>query len=157
MLLLRLKKGDDLPAAVRDYLESAAGRAAREGYKCRNRAPWYAVPDVQVPDFVLTYMSGRAPQLVQNQAGVTCTNTIHSLTIKDAELARKLLPSWGSPEVELSCELEGHPLGGGMLKLEVREAARILFPSPEQALDRQAKMDIRAGVAELRRWRHHAA
>jgi hypothetical protein len=157
MLLLRLRKSDELPTSVRRYLDSAAGRSAREGYKCRNREPWYAVPDVQVPDLVLTYMSGRSPQLVRNRAGVTCTNTIHSIRIKDAELARKLLPSWGSPEVELSCELEGHPLGGGMLKLEVREAARVLFPSPEVALGRQARLDIKAGIAEMRRWRHYAA
>lgn len=155
MLLLRLRRGDDLPTSVTHYLDSDAGRAAREGYKCRNRAPWYAVPDVQVPDFILTYMSGRAPQLVRNRAGVTCTNTVHSIRIKDQELARKLLPSWGSTAVQLSCELEGHPLGGGMLKLEVREAARVLFPAPELELDRQAKQDINAGVAEMRRWRHY--
>jgi hypothetical protein len=157
MLLLRVGKGDELPASVRRYLDSEAGRTAREGYKCRNRTPWYAVPDVQVPDLLLSYMCGRAPQLVRNDAGVTCTNAIHSIRIKDAGLARKLLPGWGSPAVELSCELEGHPLGGGMLKLEVREAARIVFPAPEIQLDKQAKLDLKAGVAGMRRWRHYAA
>jgi hypothetical protein len=156
MLLLRLKPGDVLPVSVKRYLDTEAGRIAREGYKCRNRAPWYAVPDVQVPDFVLTYMSGLTPQLVSNGAGVTCTNTVHSVRIRDAELAKKLLPSWGSPAVQLSCELEGHPLGGGMLKLEVREASRVVFPDPDFVLDRQTKQDIKAGVAELRRWRHYA-
>lgn len=156
MLLLRLRRGDDLPSSVTRYLDSAAGRAAREGYKCRNRAPWYAVPDVQVPDYILTYMSGRAPQLVQNKAGVTCTNTVHGVRIKDRELARKLLPSWSSMATQLSCELEGHPLGGGMLKLEVREAARILFCGSDVELDRQAKQDIQGGVAEMRCWRHYA-
>lgn len=155
MLLLRLRHGDDLPSSVTRYLDSAAGHAAREGYKCRNRSPWYAVPDVQVPDFVLTYMSGRSPQLVQNAAGVTCTNTVHSIRIRDQQLAMKLLPSWGSSAVQLSCELEGHPLGGGMLKLEVREASRVLFSAADH-LDKRAKQDIKAGVSEMRRWRHYA-
>lgn len=156
MLLLRLRRGDELPSGVKEYLDSSAGQDAREGYKCRTRAPWYSVPDVQVPDLVLTYMSGRTPQLVRNKAGVTCTNTVHSVRINDRELAVKLLPAWGSPAVELSCELEGHPLGGGMLKLEVREAARVLFPDPQRALDRQANQDIKAGLADMRSWRHHA-
>lgn len=156
MLLLRLKRGDELPTSVKRYLDSEAGKAAREGYKCRNRAPWYAVPDVQVPDFILTYMSGRSPQLVKNDAGVTCTNTVHSVRIKDPEIAQKLLPSWGLPVVQLSCELEGHPLGGGMLKLEVREAGRVLFPTPELALDREAAREVNCGLAEMRRWRHYA-
>jgi predicted RNA methylase len=157
MLLLRLRPGDEIPSSVKRYLDSAAGKTAREAYKCRTRAPWYAVPDVQVPDFVLTYMSGRAPQLVRNEAGVTCTNTVHSVRIKDRALAEKLLPSWGSPLVELSCELEGHPLGGGMLKLEVREAGRILFPAPEFALDREETKAVNSGLAEMRRWRHYGS
>lgn len=156
VLLLRLQGGQDLPTPVKGYLDSEAGRAARNAYKCRTRAPWYAVPDVQVPDFVLTYMAGRTPQLVRNNAGVTCTNTIHSVRLKDAEMSRRLLPSWGTPAVELSCELEGHPLGGGMLKLEVREASRIAFPDPAWRPDRAAMHDLKAGVVELRRWRHYA-
>lgn len=156
MLLLRLKPRDVVPEPVKRYLDSDAGRVAREGYKCRNRAPWYAVPDVQVPDFVLTYMSGLSPQLVSNSAGVTCTNTVHSVRISDAELARKLLPGWGSAAVQLSCEIEGHPLGGGMLKLEVREASRIVFPDPDFVFDKQVKQDIKAGLGDLRRWRHYA-
>lgn len=156
-LLLRLRRGDDLPAGVRHYLESDGGKAAREGYKCRNRAPWYAVPDVQVPDWMLTYMSGRVPQLVRNRAGVTCTNSVHSVRIRDAALARKLLPSWGSELGQLSCELEGHPLGGGMLKLEVREAARIRFADPDLQLDKPMRLAIKSGLEQMRRWRHYAS
>jgi hypothetical protein len=111
---------------------------------------------VQVPDFVLTYMSGRSPQLVRNDAGVTCTNTVHSIRIRDRHLSELFLPSWGSAFVQLSCELEGHPLGGGMLKLEVREAARVCFSSSETKFDRAASAAIREGLAEMRRWRHYA-
>jgi adenine-specific DNA-methyltransferase len=156
MLLLRLRRGEELPSSVKRYLDSDAGKAAREAYKCRNRAPWYAVPDVQIPDFVLTYMSGRSPQLVRNAAGVTCTNTVHSVRIRDSALAKTLMPSWGDPLVELSCELEGHPLGGGMLKLEVREASRVLFAASDFKLDRRDAIDVNSGLAEMRRWRHYA-
>jgi hypothetical protein len=156
MLLLRLARGADIPSTVQRYLDSDAGRRAREAYKCRTRAPWYSVPDVQVPDFVLTYMSGRTPQLVKNDAGVTCTNTVHSIRVRDAALAKQHLPSWGAPFVQLSCELEGHPLGGGMLKLEVREAARVCFPDSPLQFDRSSTTAIKDGITELRRWRHYA-
>lgn len=155
MLLLRLRHGDEIPTSVQRYLDSEGGKRAREAYKCRTRAPWYSVPDVQVPDFVLTYMSGRSPQLVRNDAGVTCTNTVHSIRLRDRSAARRYLPSWGKPFVHLSCELEGHPLGGGMLKLEVKEAARVRFPNPDVQFDRAANNAIREGLAEMRRWRHH--
>lgn len=153
-LLLRLKRGQALPVGVRRYLESEAGQVARLAYKCRNRKPWYAVPDVQIPDYVMTYMSGRAASLVRNAAGVTCTNTVHSVRIRDPELAAKLLPTWGTPFAQLSCEIEGHALGGGMLKLEPREAGRILFAADELAAELDAPA-IQEGVKTMQRWRHY--
>lgn len=154
ILLLRLKRDQELPISVRDYLDSSAGRAARLGYKCRNRAPWYAVPDVQIPDFVMSYMSGRNVNLVKNTAGVSCTNSVHSIRVRDQVLARKLLPRWSSPFVRLSCELEGHALGGGMLKLEPGEAGRIVFPATMTPANANND-DLEEGIGLLQRWRHY--
>lgn len=157
MLLLHIERGDELPASVKKYLDSDSGKAAREAYKCRSRALWYAVPDVQVPDFFLTYMSGLSPQLVKNDAGVTCTNTVHRVRITDPQLARKLLPSWNTPFVQLSCELEGHPLGGGMLKLEPSEASRIVFRGDSEGSDGARRFNLHEGLDQMRRWRHYRA
>jgi adenine-specific DNA-methyltransferase len=155
VLLLRLKRGQDLPASVRGYLDSSAGHAAREGYKCRNRKPWYAVPDVQVPDYVLSYMAGRTANLVRNGAGVTCTNSVHAVRVRDPVAAARLFPRWSTPFVRLSCELEGHALGGGMLKLEPREATRVLFPA-ECIADNADADALDDGIRTLQRWRHYA-
>jgi adenine-specific DNA-methyltransferase len=154
MLLLRLKPGDVLPASVKRYLDTEAGRTAREAYKCRNRAPWYAVPDVHVPDLILSYMSGRSASLVRNTAGCTCTNSVHSVRLKRKADAARVLQAWSSPFVQLSAELEGHALGGGMLKLEPREAGRILLPAAP-ALSGTRTDDLEAGLGVLRRWRHY--
>ncbi|MCK5748914.1 MAG: SAM-dependent DNA methyltransferase, partial [Oricola sp.] len=155
MLLLRLTGDQDLPPSVRNYLDSSVGREAREGYKCRNRAPWYAVPDVQIPDYVMSYMSGRNVNLVRNAAGVSCTNSVHSIRVRDRALARKLLPKWSTPFVRLSCELEGHALGGGMLKLEPREAGRLAFTSRE-AISKINTEELEEAIVSLQRWRHYA-
>jgi len=153
VLLLKLTRGQELPTSIRRYLDSSAGRQARLGYKCRNRTPWYAVPDVQVPDLMLSYMAGRTANMVRNMAGVTCTNSVHSVRIRDRKLAAKLLPNWSTPFVRLSCELEGHALGGGMLKLEPREATRILFPAAKSPA-RQDEV-LEDAITTLQRWRHY--
>lgn len=155
IMLLRLTRGQEIPASVRRYLDSSAGREARTGYKCRNRSPWYAVPDVQVPDYMMSYMSGRTANLVRNSAGVTCTNSVHSVRLRDKALAAKLLPHWSSPFVRLSCELEGHALGGGMLKLEPREASRILFPATDSLVGGHDEA-LNDAIGTLQRWRHYA-
>ena len=154
MLLLRLPKAGKPPAAVKRYLDSSAGRAAQEAYKCRVRDPWWSVPDVRVPDYFLSYMSGLTPALVRNSAGATCTNSVHAVRMLDRDRMIRVAGQWGSPFAQLSCELEGHPLGGGMLKLEPREAGQVLIPSPSLAAV-IAQEVVKDAVGELRRWRHH--
>ena len=155
VLLLRLARDQAFPPSVRNYLDSSAGQEARQGYKCRNRAPWYAVPDVQIPDFMMSYMSGRSVNLVRNAAGVSCTNSVHAIRVRNQSLARELLPNWSEPLVRLSCELEGHALGGGMLKLEPREAGRITFPSTT-AIENAKSEELEEAIGTLQRWRHYA-
>lgn len=155
VLLLRLTRDQELPVPIKRYLESSAGREASQGYKCRNRAPWYAVPDVQIPDFVMSYMSGRQVNLVRNAADVSCTNSVHAIRVRDAALAKELLPLWSSPFVRLSCEIEGHALGGGMLKLEPREAGRVVFPAATAVAAAKAG-ELEESISTLQRWRHYA-
>lgn len=154
VLLLRLPKSAELPAAVKRYLATSQAREARQGYKCRNRDPWYSVPDVQIPDFFLSYMSGREPGLVRNAAGCTCTNSVHSVRLRQKGAASRLVSAWESPFVKLSCEIEGHPLGGGMLKLEPREAAQIVLPPPGSLGKGEGKL-LQEALAVMRGWRHY--
>jgi adenine-specific DNA-methyltransferase len=154
VLLLRLPKTRNLPPQVERYLDSEAGQEARKAYKCSVRDPWYSVPDVRVPDFFLSYMSGVSPSLVRNGAMCTCTNSVHTVRMHDRSAAARLLKAWKMPFVQLSCELEGHALGGGMLKLEPREAGRVLLPaaSLEAELEPTA---IAEALHTLRAWRHY--
>lgn len=156
ILLLKIPKQTELPRAVKRYLEMEAAQVARTAYKCRMRDPWYSVPDVQVPDFFLTYMSGVEPELVRNDAGCTCTNSLHAVRIRNGSEATNNLASWGSKFVQLSCEIEGHPLGGGMLKMEPREAARIVLPR-RTMLTGLCSVLLTGGLETMRHWRHYAS
>jgi len=128
--LLSLQNHRRLPLAVRKYVERGERLGIPSAYKCRSRSPWYCVPHVYSPDGFLTYMSGASPRLVANAARAVATNTlhvvrIHSLCPLDA---LGLAALWSTSLTRLSVEIEGHALGGGMLKLEPREAASALLP-----------------------------
>jgi len=151
--LLRIRRTDQLPSQLRNYLESDAGRKARATYKCRHREPWYVVPDVTIPDGFLSYMSGSRPALMANQAGCAGTNSVHMITLAPYVRMAELQSAWDRPLTRLSCEVEGHPLGGGMLKLEPREAGRLVLS--RKRFDSTAEMGlIEAGIRTLQRWRH---
>jgi adenine-specific DNA-methyltransferase len=117
-------------ASTKRYLEHGESMGIPSRYKCRSRTPWYRVPNVYEADAFLTYMSGDRPRLVSNEAGLYAPNTLHVLRLGEtAFTARAVAIAWQSSISRLSCEIEGHAMGGGMLKLEPREASRVLIPT----------------------------
>jgi hypothetical protein len=156
VLLLHLRGVDPLPARVREYLDTEAGHQAKETYKCRNRNPWYVVPDVKTPDAFLSYMSGLAPALVANEAGCVCTNSVHAVQLSPGFDIADVQRAWETPLCQLSCEIEGHPLGGGMLKLEPGEVANVRLPLRHTPTSRTDAALLEEAITEARRWRHYA-
>jgi len=62
--------------------------------------------------------------LAVNRGRCTCTNAFLAVDFRSDLFGNGgfsesgFSAAWGSPAGRLSCELEGHPLGGGMLKIE---------------------------------------
>jgi len=129
--LLELPTSGALPDMVQSYLNRGVRKGVHQTFKCRNRSPWYRVPHVYQPDAFLTYMSGTVPRLIANQAGVVAPNNLHILRLhRDATqlTSSGLAALWQTSLTQLSVEIEGHALGGGMLKLEPGEAEQVLVP-----------------------------
>lgn len=146
---------DGLTPELEAYLERGAAEGVPQAYKCRVRTPWYRVPHVYRPDLLLTYMSGLRPQLVANDAGAVAPNTLHVVRLKPEGPGRAaaLAAGWQTSLTSLSVEVEGHALGGGMLKLEPSEARRVRLALAENTKDLEAELDtlLRANhIAEAR-------
>lgn len=126
--LLSLPTAEALPESVQTYLEYGEANQIPKGYKCRVRTPWYSVPHVYQPDAFLTYMSGGVPRLVTNDAQVVAPNSLHILRIhpKTKLTAKSIAALWQTSLTRLSTEIQGHALGGGMLKVEPSEAENCL-------------------------------
>ncbi len=146
-------EGGTVSEELENYLGQGETAGVSRAFKCRVRTPWYRVPHIYTPDAFLTYMSGLRPQLVANRAEAAAPNTLHVVRFRpDMNIpARTLAAFWQTSLTSLSVELEGHALGGGMLKLEPSEARRVLIATPEgefggleaklDALLRQGKID----------------
>jgi tRNA1(Val) A37 N6-methylase TrmN6 len=121
-----------LPSGVRAYVRAGERHKVHTAYKCRVRRPWYGVPHVSVPDLFLTYMANARPALVLNRARVVAPNTLLCVHVdRRANVTSEALAAgWWTSLAGLSAEIEGHSLGGGMLKLEPREAGNLVLPMP---------------------------
>lgn len=128
--LLRIPADARLTLGVERYLEEGVAQGFDRRYKCRVRKPWYTVPHVYWPEAFLTSMSGERPSIVVNDANVLASNSLHILRSVDGNCdARAIALGWLSSITALSIEIEGHALGGGMLKLEPTEAERVIVPN----------------------------
>jgi adenine-specific DNA methylase len=141
-----------LPRPVRAYVSNGERRKVHTAYKCRVRRPWYGVPHVSVPDLFLTYMAHSRPALVLNRARAVAPNTLLCVHVdRRANVKSEALAAgWWTSLAALSAEIEGHSLGGGMLKLEPREAGNLVLPLParlrDSAIARQLVLDLDRAV-----------
>lgn len=151
--LLHISPNADVSDGLKAYLEIGTRAGVPKAYKCRTRTPWYSVPHVYKADAFLAVMSGGFPRMVENEAKAVGTNSLHVVRFHPglADSGKALSLLWQTSLTRLSAEIEGHSLGGGMLKLEPTEAERVLVPcmrlSDEQTTELGRALDalLRAG------------
>jgi hypothetical protein len=123
----------DPSAAALAYIQEGERLGIEQAYKCRVRRPWWRVPLVPVADLLLTYMNADTPRLATNRARVHHLNSVHGLYLREGvrRLGQDLLPLAALNSLTmLGAEMVGRAYGGGILKLEPREADVLPVPAP---------------------------
>lgn len=139
-------------AAAEVYFSQGKRDKVHLAYKCRVRKPWWRVPLVAKADLFLTYMNADTVRFCENAANVHNLNSVHGVYLRKGlkKLGKKYLPMVTLNSMTLlGAETVGRAYGGGMLKVEPKEAD--LLPVPAKALVASAAEDldvIRADVAE---------
>ncbi len=133
----------DPSKAGEDYIAAGEAIGVERAYKCRVRSPWWRVPLVKPADLFLTYMNADTPRLSANRAKAHHLNSVHGLYLKPGRraLGMDLLPLAALNSMTLlGAETVGRAYGGGMLKIEPREAD--LLPVPSPAVLEAARQDL---------------
>lgn len=132
-------------AAAAAYIAEGERAGVPAAYKCRVRQPWWRVPLVPPADLLLTYMNADRPHLTSNRARVHHLNSVHGVYLRPGlrRVGGDLLPLAALNTLTLiGAETVGRAYGGGLLKLEPREAD--VLPVPSAALVTAAGPALRA-------------
>ncbi len=136
--------------AARSYIKAGEVSGVNHAYKCRIRPDWWRVPLVPQSDLLLTYMNADTPRLCTNRARVHHLNSVHGVYTRPEvkRLAMDYLPLASINSMTLvGAETVGRAYGGGMLKVEPREADRLPMPSPDLVESTKARLvEIRPQV-----------
>ncbi len=161
--LLHPRTGD-VDDRLRGYLEYGETLGVQNAYKCQIRTPWWRPPLVEAPDLFFTYMSHRHPRILTNHAGVRHLNSMHGVRLRSEtpKSAKSALPVLVLNSVTmLGAEIFGRSYGGGVLKMEPREAAGLpvasykalsqtwnILKAERSTIDRQLRNGLWTNVAK---------
>ncbi|MGH3627423.1 MAG: Eco57I restriction-modification methylase domain-containing protein, partial [Sciscionella sp.] len=145
------RPADAPSAAATRYIQAGEATGVDLAYKCRMRTPWWRVPYLRPADLFLTYMNADTPRISTNSARAHHLNSVHGIFLcrEHRRLGTPLLPIAALNSITLlGAETVGRAYGGGMLKLEPREADVLPVPSPELARAHRAQLQaLRRPVA----------
>nr|WP_216852767.1 N-6 DNA methylase [Phytoactinopolyspora halotolerans] len=128
---------------AKQYIASGEAVDVHHAYKCRVRNPWWRVPLVPPADLFLTYMNADTPRLSTNRARVHHLNSVHGVYLRPElrTAGMDLLPIGSLNSMTLlSAETVGRAYGGGMLKIEPKEADLLPVPSSELLLSARSEL-----------------
>ncbi len=144
--LLFYPKHSSLSQSAQRYIELGEKQDVHRAYKCEVRNPWWRVPLPKgIADLFITYMNHDSPRLISNGANVHALNSVHGVALHRGKksLGRASLPIAALNSVTaLGAEIIGRSYGGGVLKVEPREAARL--PVPSAKLIQKHAQELRA-------------
>lgn len=142
LFLLNIKMSEDevaLYPQLYKYLALGKEMKVNEGYLCKNRKRWYEQETRDAPAIICTYMgrenskSGRPFRFIRNRSLATVTNSylalylkpeFNSLLLKDPNCIERIWTKLNEIAVE-DLLGEGRTYGGGLVKLEPKELAKV--------------------------------
>jgi adenine-specific DNA methylase len=144
---------DPPSAAAAAYIADGHRTGVDTAYKCRVRKTWYRVPLIPPADLLLTCMNADTPRITENAANARHLNSVHGVYLNDAHrlIGRELLPLASLNSVTLlHAEMVGRAYGGGILKIEPKEADVWAMPSPALVASRAEELRaVKRSVAKL--------
>lgn len=132
----------ELPANVKQYLDTGLNQNIQMRYKCRSRPVWYTVPSVYATPLGMLKRADNYPRLILNNANAYTTDTAYRIKPIMVETEALVLGFINSLTC-LTAEIEGRHYGGGVLELVPSEIERLLIPVIKTSTAELAEADIR--------------
>jgi hypothetical protein len=122
---------EQLPPALRDYIEEGERLGLHERALIKARRPWYRMEERAVPALLFTYLGRRDCRFIENRAGVVPLTGFLCVYPWDntREYREKLWRALNHPDTIANLLFVGKSYGGGAIKVEPRQLDSLEIPA----------------------------
>lgn len=113
--------GNELTTNAKKYIEFGESQGFNNGFKCRNRDPWYKIQNYSVPEGMFFKRCHIWPRICINEANVLITDTAYQIKMNSEYSIQGLCYSFYNSLTMLFAEIDGRFYGGGVLELTPSE------------------------------------
>jgi len=137
---------DDHSTVTRKLIRRGSRHGVSRRAKCASRRPWWRIGLGDLPCAFMHYM-GTRPRIITNIAGVYASNSLYSLSGLHPNTAASLSVCSITSVFQMDALLEARELGGGLRKLEPRDAKSLQLPAIDVAREAVDNVDrlVRCG------------
>jgi len=123
---------EDASPKLQAYLEEGRQVGADQSYLAKERSPWYAVDERDIPDIFVTYMSRHGFRFIENEAELRSLNNLHNIYLEDysPEERRALLAYLNSDISNQLAKQSGRTYSRGLHKIEPGELKNVPVIDP---------------------------
>jgi hypothetical protein len=130
LLSIGKESKEELPASLRNYIESGERLGLHERSLIKTRRPWYRMEERSVPGLLFAYLGRRDCRFIENRAevlpltGFLCVYPWD----KSNEYREKLWRALNHPRTIANLPFVGKSYGGGAIKVEPRQLDSLEIP-----------------------------
>jgi hypothetical protein len=130
LLSIGKENKEELPASLRNYIESGERLGLNERSLIKTRRPWYRMEERGVPGLLFAYLGRRDCRFIENCAGVVPLTGFLCVYPWDTskEYRAKLWRALNHPRTIANLPFVGKSYGGGAIKVEPRQLDSLEIP-----------------------------
>lgn len=117
-----------LPKAIKEYLNEGEENGISTRFKCKNRKPWYRLPNDVIGDIVFFKRYDELPRIVVNKIKCHTTDIGYNITLKDTYDPESVVFCFYNSLTLCLCEYNGRFYGGGVAELTPNELRKVYIP-----------------------------
>lgn len=131
LLSIGKQSKEELPASLRNYIETGERLGLHEKSLIKTRRPWYRMEERGVPGLLFAYLGRRDCRFIENRAGVVPLTGFLCVYPWDnsAEYREKLWRALNHPQTIANLPFVGKSYGGGAIKVEPRQLDSLEIPT----------------------------